>query len=63
MISEPFSAGLETMCAATSNAEGQTPLLPALWWWDDPVPRSAAANMAIDEWLLLRQPPVGSQTM
>lgn len=46
------------MCAVASNAEGLLPPLPTLWWWDDRSPRPAAENMAIDEWLLLRQPPV-----
>jgi len=46
------------MCAAASNVEPFLPLLPVLWWWEDPVSRSAAVNMAVDEWLLLRQPPV-----
>lgn len=46
------------MCADASNAEMGLPPLPILWWWDDMVPRGASANMAIDEWLLLHQPPV-----
>ena len=46
------------MCAAASSAERLLPPLPVLWWWDDVRPRAAAANMAVDEWLLLRQPPV-----
>ena len=46
------------MCAADSSAERLLSPLPLLWWWDDESPRSAATNMAVDEWLLLRQPPV-----
>jgi lipoate-protein ligase A len=45
------------MCAANSSAERFLPPLPLLWWWDDGSPRRAAENMAVDEWLLLRQPP------
>lgn len=46
------------MCAAVSSAERLLPPLPRLWWWDDPLPRAAAENMAVDEWLLLCQSPV-----
>lgn len=34
------------------------PDLAEIWWWDDETRRSAAENMAVDEWLLMSEPAV-----